>query len=133
MLRGADPAATEVTLSHILAKARDAHMATLLAGMLAAPNYGDDYKRRFDAIYPELAQQFGVTLYPFFLDRRRRRPARSSSRTASTRTAPASSASSKASCPRSRRCWRRRSGRALACAAPSPRAGGDQERGCAIA
>ncbi len=68
MLRGADPAATEVTLSHILAKAREAHMSTLLAGMVAAPNYGADYKRRFDAIYPELAQRFGVTLYPFFLE-----------------------------------------------------------------
>jgi acyl-CoA thioesterase-1 len=68
MLRGADPAATEVTLSHILAKARDAHLATLFAGMVAAPNYGADYKRRFDAIYPELAQRFGVTLYPFFLE-----------------------------------------------------------------
>jgi acyl-CoA thioesterase-1 len=68
MLRGADPATTEVTLSHILAKARDAHMAILLAGMVAAPNYGEDYKRRFDAIYPELAQTFGVTLYPFFLE-----------------------------------------------------------------
>ena len=68
MLRGADPAATELTLSQILAKARAAHMAILLAGMLAAPNYGADYKRRFDAIYPELAQKFGVALYPFFLD-----------------------------------------------------------------
>ena len=38
MLRGGDPAATEVTLAHILAKAKDAHMATLLAGMVAAPN-----------------------------------------------------------------------------------------------
>ena len=68
MLRGADPAATEATLSRILAKARDAHMAILLAGMLAAPNYGEDYERRFDAIYPELAAKFGVALYPFFLE-----------------------------------------------------------------
>jgi acyl-CoA thioesterase I len=67
MLRGADPAATEVALSHILTKTRDARMATLLAGMVAAPNYGEDYKRRFDAIYPELAQKFDVALYPFFL------------------------------------------------------------------
>jgi acyl-CoA thioesterase-1 len=68
MLRGADTAATEVTLSHILAKARDAHLATLLAGMVAAPNYGEDYKHRFDAIYPDLARKFGLTLYPFFLE-----------------------------------------------------------------
>ncbi len=68
MLRGADPAATEVTLDHVLAKAKDAHMATLFAGMVAAPNYGEDYKHRFDAIYPDLAKKFGVTLYPFFLE-----------------------------------------------------------------
>ena len=68
MLRGADPAATEVTLSHILGKAKAAHMAILLAGMVAAPNYGEDYKRRFDAIYTDLAAKFGVTLYPFFLE-----------------------------------------------------------------
>ena len=68
MLRGADPAATEVTLDHILAKAKDAHLATLLAGMVAAPNYGEDYKHRFDAIYPALAKKFAVTLYPFFLE-----------------------------------------------------------------
>jgi acyl-CoA thioesterase-1 len=68
MLRGADTTATEVTLSHILGKARDAHLATLLAGMVAAPNYGEDYKQRFDAIYPELAKKFDLTLYPFFLE-----------------------------------------------------------------
>jgi acyl-CoA thioesterase-1 len=68
MLRGGDVAATEVTLSHVLSKARDAHLAILLAGMRAAPNYGEDYQRRFDAIYPALAAKFGVTLYPFFLD-----------------------------------------------------------------
>jgi acyl-CoA thioesterase-1 len=43
-------------------------MATLLAGMVAAPNYGADYKRRFDAIYPELAERYDVPLYPFFLE-----------------------------------------------------------------
>lgn len=68
MLRGLDPAATEATLAQILAKARAAHMAILLAGMRAAPNYGADYQKRFDAIYPALAQRFDVALYPFFLD-----------------------------------------------------------------
>jgi acyl-CoA thioesterase-1 len=29
---------------------------------------GADYRSRFDAIYPDLAKQYGVTLYPFFLD-----------------------------------------------------------------
>jgi len=68
MLRGLDPAATEATLALILAKARTARLAILLAGMRAAPNYGADYQRRFDAIYPALAQKFGIALYPFFLE-----------------------------------------------------------------
>jgi acyl-CoA thioesterase-1 len=68
MLRGLDPAAVKAALAAILTRARAAHIATLLAGMRAAPNLGPDYQARFDAIYPDLAKQFGVTLYPFFLD-----------------------------------------------------------------
>ncbi len=68
MLRGQDPAAAEAALAQILARARAAHIATLLTGMRAAPNYGPDYQRRFDAIYPDLAKTYGVALYPFFLD-----------------------------------------------------------------
>ncbi len=33
-----------------------------------APNLGPDYRADFDRIYPELAAQYGVALYPFFLD-----------------------------------------------------------------
>ncbi len=68
MLRGLDPAAAKASLAAILARAQAAHIATLLAGMRAAPNLGPDYQARFDAIYPDLATQFGVALYPFFLD-----------------------------------------------------------------
>ena len=35
--------------------------------MLAPPNLGPEYGRAFNAIYPELAAQYGVSLYPFFL------------------------------------------------------------------
>ena len=68
MLRGLDPAAAEASLAQILTRAKAAHIVTLLAGMRAAPNLGPDYQRRFDAIYPALAERFGVALYPFFLD-----------------------------------------------------------------
>jgi acyl-CoA thioesterase-1 len=68
MLRGLDPAAAEASLAQILDKARAAHIATLLAGMRAIANFGPDYQRRFDAIYPDLAKNTGVALYPFFLD-----------------------------------------------------------------
>ncbi|MGB0810668.1 MAG: arylesterase, partial [Candidatus Puniceispirillaceae bacterium] len=36
--------------------------------MLAPVNLGPDYRQQFDAIYPELATEFAIDLYPFFLD-----------------------------------------------------------------
>ncbi len=36
----------------------------LLAGMQAAPNLGPAYGQAFDAIYPDLAKQYGAMLYP---------------------------------------------------------------------
>lgn len=68
MLRGIDPASTETNLDAILRKLADAKVKVLLCGMYAARNLGPDYVARFDAIYPRLAQKYGVTLYPFFLD-----------------------------------------------------------------
>jgi len=67
-LRGILPAQTEKNLSAILAKLKAQHVATLLLGMKAPRNLGPEYARDFDAIYPKLAEQFGVTLYPFVLD-----------------------------------------------------------------
>jgi acyl-CoA thioesterase-1 len=68
MLRGLPPENTEAALSEILARAKKAHVATLLTGMRAAPNLGADYQKKFDAIYPALAKRHDVPLYPFFLD-----------------------------------------------------------------
>jgi acyl-CoA thioesterase-1 len=36
--------------------------------MEALPNYGEEYRRRFRAIYPALARANGATLVPFLLD-----------------------------------------------------------------
>ena len=36
--------------------------------MRAPSNWGADYEKAFDAIYPDLAKKYGVPLYPFFLD-----------------------------------------------------------------
>jgi lysophospholipase L1-like esterase len=33
-----------------------------------APNLGEDYAQAFNPIYPDLARQRGVRVYPFFLD-----------------------------------------------------------------
>jgi acyl-CoA thioesterase-1 len=68
MLRGLEPEATKKALSAILDKAHAARLPTLIAGMRAAPNLGAEYDRAFDAIYPALAKDYDVALYPFFLD-----------------------------------------------------------------
>ncbi len=67
-LRGIDPAVTRSALSDILARLKARKIAVLLCGMVAPPNYGADYSARFNAIYPDVARQFGVPLYPFFLE-----------------------------------------------------------------
>ncbi|CCV10603.1 arylesterase [Mesorhizobium sp. STM 4661] len=68
MLRGVSTAITQKNLDDILARLRERKIAVLLAGMRAAPNLGADYQNSFDAIFPKLAEKYGVPLYPFFLD-----------------------------------------------------------------
>lgn len=67
-LRGIDPKVTRAALDSILKKLKARNISVLLAGMRAPRNMGPDYAREFDAIYPELAEQHGAILYPFFLD-----------------------------------------------------------------
>jgi acyl-CoA thioesterase-1 len=67
-LRGLDPGRAKSNLDTIITKLKSGGTEVLLAGMLAPRNLGDDYARRFDAIYGELAGKHGVLLYPFFLD-----------------------------------------------------------------
>jgi acyl-CoA thioesterase-1 len=67
-LRGLAPDQTEKNLAAILAKLKAAHVAVLLCGMRAPRNLGPEYAAQFDAIYPRLAKQYGVLLYPFILD-----------------------------------------------------------------
>jgi len=68
MLRGMDPAATKVNLAQILGKVREKGARPLIAGMTAAGNFGPDYKKAFDAVFPDLARETGAPLYPFFLE-----------------------------------------------------------------
>jgi acyl-CoA thioesterase-1 len=62
------PEATKRTLAAILDKARAAHLPVLLAGMRAAPNLGGEYSAQFSPIYSALANEYDVSLYPFFLE-----------------------------------------------------------------
>lgn len=67
-LRALAPTETKTNLAKIIKKAKAANIPVLLAGMLAPPNMGRDYGADFNAIYPELAKQYDVVFYPFFLE-----------------------------------------------------------------
>jgi acyl-CoA thioesterase-1 len=69
-LRGQEPEATRENIQAILDEARGQRPPPrlVIAAMEALPNYGEDYRRRFRAIYPQLAKASGATLVPFLLD-----------------------------------------------------------------
>jgi acyl-CoA thioesterase I len=68
MLRGLDPAQTQNSLDAILRRLGERRIPVLLAGMRAAPNFGEDFGKRFESIYPQLAAKYDAVLYPFFLE-----------------------------------------------------------------
>lgn len=67
-LRALDPADARKNLDAILTRLDQRKVKILLLGMKAPANWGADYTSAFDAIYPALAEQHHVLLYPFFLD-----------------------------------------------------------------
>jgi len=68
MLRGIDPKVTYDNLDKIMARIAQSGAKILLLGMKAVSNWGAEYQKEFDAIYPTLAEKYHATLYPFFLD-----------------------------------------------------------------
>lgn len=68
MLRGVDPDVTKAALDAILGELKARNIKVLIAGMKAPSNLGQDYKTRFDAIYPALAKKYDAPLYPFILE-----------------------------------------------------------------
>jgi acyl-CoA thioesterase I len=67
MLRGIPPRQTRANMEAIVAELDRRDIQVLIAGMLAAPNLGQDYAAQFNRIFPDLAGKFGADLYPFFL------------------------------------------------------------------
>lgn len=68
MLRGVDPSITRKALAEIIIRLKAKKIPVLLAGMVAAPGMGRDYEMKFNAIYGDFMREFGVALYPFFLE-----------------------------------------------------------------
>lgn len=67
LLRGIPPEAARANLEGILQVAADRGLPVLLVGLEATSNYGADYKAAFDAMYPELAAEYGALYADNFL------------------------------------------------------------------
>ena len=67
LLRGLPPEASRANLDGILQAAATAGVPVLLVGMEAPGNYGPEFKAAFDAMYPELATQYGALHAKSFL------------------------------------------------------------------
>jgi acyl-CoA thioesterase-1 len=59
--------AARANLDKIIRRFQASGAKVLFIGMQAQRNCGPDYQRRFDRIYPDLAKEDHVPLYPFFL------------------------------------------------------------------
>ncbi|MCS6623507.1 arylesterase [Roseibacterium beibuensis] len=62
LLRGIPPEASRANLAGILDEAEAQGIEVLLVGLRAPGNYGPDYQAAFNAMYPDLAEEYG-TLY----------------------------------------------------------------------
>jgi len=68
MLRGITPEITKTNLSKIIDTVLDKDIKLLLTGMKAPNSYGSEYQQSFNDIYPNLAEEFKISFYPFLLE-----------------------------------------------------------------
>ncbi len=68
MLRGIGPEQTRANLQAIIEEVQSRDIPVLLLGMRAPPNLGIEYTTEFDGIYPQLAEEYGTALLPFFME-----------------------------------------------------------------
>lgn len=68
LLRGVQPEQTRANLAAMLDELKKREIPVLLMGMRAPPNYGPEYQKQFDDLYPALAEEYGAALVPFFLE-----------------------------------------------------------------
>jgi acyl-CoA thioesterase-1 len=62
------PDRTRENLAQIIERLQAADATVILAGMRVPANYGAEYTRAFEAVFPELARRYRLAFIPFFLD-----------------------------------------------------------------
>ena len=67
MLRRINPDQTESNLRKIIEIIKTKNIKIILAGMKASPTNGLGYKKKFDDIFPKLAEEYDLNLIPFLL------------------------------------------------------------------
>lgn len=67
-LRGQPVAAIRANLEKMIRMARDARAEPVLVGIMIPPNYGIEYAREFQELFPSLARQHKVAIVPFLLE-----------------------------------------------------------------
>jgi acyl-CoA thioesterase-1 len=67
-LRGLSPKQTRDNLQAAIERLKERKIPVLLVGIYAPPNMGSDYETGFNPIYKDLAAEYKLPLYPFFLD-----------------------------------------------------------------
>jgi acyl-CoA thioesterase-1 len=67
-LRGFPTQDIQRDLTQIISLVKEAKAQPLLMQIRIPPNYGRRYTEAFSAIYPQLAQQSGIPLVPFFME-----------------------------------------------------------------
>lgn len=68
LLRGISPGQTRANLAAMLDELKAREIPALIMGMRAPPNYGPEYQQQFDALYADLAREYGAALIPFWLE-----------------------------------------------------------------
>ena len=68
MLRGIPPEITKLNLEEIIKIIQKNNIPILLTGMQAPSSYGQDYQSSFNSIFPQLAEEYDIFFYPFFLE-----------------------------------------------------------------
>lgn len=67
-LRGIDTSLLESNLRKIIERFKEKDVKVVLAGMQMVWNLGPLYVKRFNKIYPELAEEYDLIFMPFFLE-----------------------------------------------------------------
>lgn len=68
-LRGYPVPRIRANIQQIIDMAKKAGIKVVLMQIRIPPNYGPKYTQQFENLYPEIAKQHGITLWPFFMEK----------------------------------------------------------------